>query len=87
MISQRMRGMKEDGEEIEGLIPKIEKALQKYTTGAVSMMDKQTGELRSTYDVLSDLAKVYPTLTSNQKAYLNEVIAGDNITLYVQKCA
>jgi len=87
MIAQRMKGMKEDGEEIEGLIPKIEEALQKYTKGAVSMLDKQTGELRSTFDVLSDLAKVYPTLTSKQKAYLNEVIAGDNITLYVQKCA
>jgi TP901 family phage tail tape measure protein len=87
MISQRMRGMKEDGEAIEGLVPKIEAALQKYTNGAVSMWDKQTGELRSTYDVLNDLAKVYPSLTSAQKAYLNEVIAGDNITLYVQKCA
>lgn len=87
MISQRMRGMKEDGEAIEGLVPKIEEALQKYTNGAVSMWDKQTGELRSTYDVLNDLAKVYPSLTSAQKAYLNEVIAGDNTALCVQKCA
>lgn len=87
MISQRMRGMKEDGEAIEGLIPKIESALQKYTNGAVTMLDKQTGELRSTYDVLNDLAKIYPKLTSSQKAYLNEAIAGDDTTLYVQKCA
>lgn len=77
MISQRMRGMKEDGEAVEGLIPKIEKALQKYTGGAVSMIDATNGGLRSTYDVLKDLAKVYPTLSKEAKAYLNEVLAGN----------
>lgn len=77
MISQRMRGMKEDGEAVEGLIPKIEGALQKYTGGAVSMIDSTNGGLRSTYDVLKDLAQVYPTLSKEAKAYLNEVIAGN----------
>lgn len=77
MISQRMRGMTEAGEENAELIPKIEEALQKYTGGAVSMIDKETGGLRSTYDVLQDLAGVYGTLDDNAKAYLNEVIAGN----------
>lgn len=39
-------------------------------------MDKQTGQLRSTYDILKDLAEVYPTLTANQRQYTAEAIAG-----------
>lgn len=77
MISQRMRGMTEDGEAVSGLIPKIEDALQTYTGGAVSMIDETTGGLRDTYSVLADLAKVYPDLNTQAKAYLNEVIAGN----------
>lgn len=77
MITQRMKGMTEAGEENKELVPKIEEALQKYTQGAVSMIDKETGGLRSTYDVLQDLSKVYDTLDDNARAYLNEVIAGN----------
>lgn len=32
-------------------------------------MDSE-GQLRDTYDILEDLAKVYPTLTTNQRQYL-----------------
>lgn len=38
-------------------------------------MDSE-GQLRDTYDILEDLAKVYPTLTTNQRQYLGELIAG-----------
>ena len=77
MISQRLRGMKEDGESVEGLIPKIQADLDKYTQGAVSVIDKQNGGLHSTYEILSQLSKVYPTLTSEAKAFINESIAGN----------
>lgn len=77
MISQRMRGMEEDGEAIEGLVPKIEAAFMKYTNGTVSMIDKQNGGLRSTYDVLQDLSKVYNDLSDEARAYMNELIAGN----------
>ncbi len=77
MISQRLRGMAEDGSAIEGLIPKIQDAFDKYTDGAVSVIDKQNGGLHSTYEILEQLSKVYPTLRDEAKAYLNEAIAGN----------
>lgn len=39
-------------------------------------VDDYTGQLRSTYDVLSDIAKVYPSLTSVEKQELIETVAG-----------
>ena len=74
MISQRLRGIDEDGEAIEGLAPKLQKAFKKYAN--IDIQD-QNGELRSTYDILSDLAEVYPTLTSKKKQYLGELAAGN----------
>lgn len=72
MISQRLRGIDEDGEAIEGLAPKLQKAFKEYAN--IDIQD-QNGELRSTYDILSDLAEVYPTLTSKEKQYLGELAA------------
>lgn len=74
MISQRLRGIDEDGEAIEGLAPKLQKAFKEYAN--IDIQD-QNGELRSTYDILSDLAEVYPTLTSKEKQYLGELAAGN----------
>lgn len=42
----------------------------------VDILDKQTGQLRNTYDVLRDLAKIYPQLTKNQQQFLGESLAG-----------
>ena len=77
MISQRLRGMSEDGEAVEGLLPKIQKAFDKYTKGTVSIIDKQNGGLHSTYEILQQLSKIYPKLDDSAKAYLNEAIAGN----------
>ena len=77
MISQRLRGMEETGERIEGLIPSIQEAFDKYTKGAVSIIDEQNGGLKSTYEILESLHKVYGNLTDEAKAYLNELIAGN----------
>lgn len=89
MISQRLRGMSEDGEEVTDLIPKIQEAFNKYTNNSVSVIDKQNGGLNSTYEILQQLSKVYPTLSDEAKAYLNEAIAGNRKQKgdYVQKCA
>ncbi|MBO7695906.1 MAG: hypothetical protein J6T10_25010 [Methanobrevibacter sp.] len=35
------------------------------------------GSLKDTYQILKELAEVYPTLTSAQKAYYTELIAGE----------
>ena len=39
-------------------------------------IDKNTGELRSTFDVLQDLSKAWENLTSVEKQELTEVVAG-----------
>ena len=74
MISQRLRGIDEDGEAIDGLVPKLQEAFQEYAN--ISIED-ENGELRSTYGILQDLAQVWPTLTSQQRQYLGELAAGN----------
>jgi len=74
MVSQRLRGITEDGEEIDGLMPKLQKAFKE-----IANIDIQNtnGQLRSTYEILSDMAKVFPTLTDEQRQYLGELAAGN----------
>lgn len=45
-------------------------------TGGMGTIDKNTGELRSTFDVLQDLSKAWKNLTSVEKQELTEVVAG-----------
>lgn len=71
-ISQRLRAVDEDGAEIDGLSAELQNA---FGTIGVSIEDAN-GELRSTYAILSDYAKVFPTLTSEQKQYFGELAAG-----------
>lgn len=73
-ISQRLRGVREDGEAIEeeGFMPKLKKA---FGDAGVAIED-QNGELRSTYDILHDLARQWDTLSSKQRQYLGEKAAG-----------
>jgi phage tail tape measure protein, TP901 family, core region len=71
-ISQRLRAVDEDGESIDGLSAELEKS---FGSIGVSIEDAN-GDLRSTYDIISDYAKVFPTLTSEQKQYFGEVSAG-----------
>lgn len=71
-ISQRLRGVGEDGEAIDGLSAKLQKS---FGTIGVAIEDVN-GNLRSTYDIIKDYAKVFPTLTSKQKQYFGELAAG-----------
>lgn len=57
-LSLRLAGVAEDGSKIDGLTPKLQSLYQTITEGQVSIQDSN-GELRSTYDILSDLAKLY----------------------------
>lgn len=72
MISQRLRGVSEDGEEVEGLVPKLEKEFKRF---GISLRD-QDGELRSTFDILNDLSGVWGNLSSMWKQKLGSDIAG-----------
>lgn len=72
-ISQRLRGIDEDGQAIEGLAPKLAGAFGEV---GVPILD-QEGNLRSTFDILRDYAGVYDSLSDVQRQYLNELAAGN----------
>lgn len=78
-ISQRLRAIGDDGEEIDGLSAKLGSAF-----GSIGVaIEDANGNLRSTYDILSDYAKVYPQLTSEQRQYFGELAAGKHqITVF-----
>lgn len=73
-ISLRLQGMEEDGEAVDGLSAKLESSFNKL---GLTLYDVD-GSLKDTYDILADLAKVYPGLTEAEKAYYTELIAGKN---------
>ncbi|MEG0771510.1 MAG: phage tail tape measure protein [Clostridia bacterium] len=74
MISQRLRGIDEDGQAIEGLAPKI---AEDFKSIANIDIEDGNGGLRSTYAILKDMAAVFPTLTDKQRQYLGELAAGN----------
>ena len=78
-ISQRLRAIGDNGEEIDGLSAKLGSAF-----GSIGVaIEDANGNLRSTYDILSDYAKVYPELTSEQRQYFGELAAGKHqITVF-----
>lgn len=73
-ISLRLQGMEEDGEAVDGLSAKLEADFNKLGLTLYG----SNYELKSTYEILGDLASVYPTLTEAEKAYYTELIAGKN---------
>ena len=64
--------MSEDEEAVDGLTAKLEGDFRKL---GLTLYDTD-GSLKDTYQILKELAEVYPTLTSAQKAYYTELIAG-----------
>lgn len=72
-LSMRLRGVNEEGEAIDGLIPKLQATFKEIAN--VDIQD-QNGDLRSSYDILSDLAGAWDTLSSKQKQYIGEKAAG-----------
>lgn len=72
-ISMRLRGISQDGEE---LVPNM-RELVKSLSG-VDITDKQTGNIRSTFDILNDIGKVWDDLGDKERALLTEEIAGKN---------
>lgn len=71
-ISQRLRAVDEDGNAIDGLSAELEESFGKIGVA----IEDSNGELRSTYDILSDYAKVYDTLSSEQQQYYAELASG-----------
>lgn len=72
IIAQRLKAMDEEGNKIEGLAPKLEKAF-----GDIGLSLYNTnGELKSTYENLGALAEVFPKLTKEQQNYISELVSG-----------
>ena len=70
-ISMRIRGLSEDGEELES---NMEEVFATYANGVKVL--NEDGSFRSTFDILNDLGKEWDTLTDKQQAYLAETVAG-----------
>lgn len=71
-ISQRLRGIGEDGEAIEGLSASMQKSF-----GSIGVnIEDENGDLRSTYDIIRDYANVFPELTTKQKQFYGELASG-----------
>ena len=78
-LSARLRGVNEDGEEIDGLSAELQESFGKI---GVAIEDAD-GNLRSIYAIAKDYAKVLPTLTGEQKQYYAELAAGKrNVTTW-----
>lgn len=50
----------------------------KTSLGDISLYDKQTGALKSTFNVLSDLYKIYPKLSKEEQTQIGLKLAGKN---------
>lgn len=76
-IVARIRNMKTElddlGETME--TADYDKIVQALTGMKVSLTD-QNGELRGTYEIISDIAEAWETLSANEKAALAETLAG-----------
>lgn len=78
-VGANLSRFNEEGEDNLEVISALEEEWRKInnTTGAnISLIDEQTGQLKSTYDILKDLHTVWALLSSDQRNYIAELIAG-----------
>lgn len=73
-IGLRIAGLNEDLEAEAGLSNEVVEALQKYA--GISAFDEQSGDLKSTYAILEELAGVWDTIDKNQQSALLNTLAG-----------
>lgn len=71
-ITLRLQGMSDEGEEDLELMSKMEDLFNKLG----KTVYETDGSLKNTYELLGELADVYPELTAAEKAYVTETIAG-----------
>lgn len=76
-----MKGALEELQEpVEGLetISKVQTQILNLTSNQVDIFNKETGEFRSTYDIMSDISKIWDKLSSVNRASLTEIMFGKN---------
>ncbi|EHE96287.1 phage tail tape measure protein [Enterocloster citroniae] len=75
IVSMRLRGVSEDGEEAEESVAKLRDTILNLTNDKVDiMLDENT--FKSTYDILLEISKVYESLSDKSQSLLLEKIAG-----------
>lgn len=77
-ITMRMRGMETEIDDTSIPVSKLRDEIKQLTADAGQMVDIMIDDntFKSTYDQMTELAKVYPKLTDGQRSYLQYVIAG-----------
>ena len=68
----RLRGITDEGEEVEDLLPKLEQSFNKL--GIAIRENEDT--FKSTYDIFDSLATVWDELSDVQQANILELVAG-----------
>ena len=83
VLALRLRGMKEEleafGEDASDVLPvdKLQSRISEYTKGAVNIFDDfDPSKLKSTYDILLSISRVWNDISATDQAELLDVIAG-----------
>ncbi|KAA9007394.1 phage tail tape measure protein [Paenibacillus spiritus] len=71
-VSMRIRGVSEDGEDLSALLPTLEK---KFANIGLTLK-KDDNTFKNTYEIFSDLSKVWSSLNDIQQADILELVAG-----------
>lgn len=71
-VTLNLQGLDEDGEAVAGMTAKMQGEFDKL---GISLMDSQ-GQIKSTYDIFSELAEVFPKLDKNTQTYYASLIGG-----------
>lgn len=73
IIAQRLKGISDVGEETIDLLPTLK---EQFMQIAGINLEKPNGEMKNTYQILSEMAEIFPTLTDRQRNFLTELSAG-----------
>ena len=75
-ISLRLQGINEEGEEQLDLVPKMESTLQAYGLTIKKVLEDGSLGMKSTYEILGEIAGIWDQLDDYGRTFLLEEIAG-----------
>jgi TP901 family phage tail tape measure protein len=84
VMSLRLQNMKGKLEELEEPVDdlmevsKVQTQILNLTHNQVDIFDKNTKEFRATYDIIEDIANIWDSLNSTNRASLTEILFGKN---------
>ena len=59
-------------------VSKVQTQILNLTKNQVDIFDQETGEFRSTYDIMADISAIWKDLSSTSRASLTEILFGKN---------